>query len=167
MAKALFHNDSENETSGISKNASIDANIEYRELITSIESLAKVGAGFGQYDHFFMYVCCEKDRVFINMEVKFGDQLNWLNRNLDCLEPKLNMLGVTENEYYTFMRVMRIVSEDARHDVGTLKIQEQLLSPRHCRAVYDALKNRLVNIAHTRHSVEEKNGQFSIFLHEE
>lgn len=168
-AIVFFRDNSKDESSGGIDSANINVEAEYNQLITSIETLAKVGAGFGQYNHFFMGVICEKNSVFINMEVKFGNQLNNINNNPNpyYLDAYLRGLGVTENEYYSFLRAMRIVSEDASHDVGTLQIQEQLHSPRHCRAVYDALKNRLVKIPHTRHSTAEKNGKYSLFLHED
>ena len=152
---------------GGNSNSVCDVETEYRGLLDSVECLARVGAEYGQYQGFFMMVKCQKDQVIIVLKVEFGDHLKWLQRNPDCLAPSLQRKGITQSEFEFLMNNIRIKSEDERHDIGEAQISDRLKSPKHSKAVYEALKSRLLNIKHTTHSTDEKSGEYTIFLHDE
>ena len=139
---------------------------EYKGLLNSVECLARVGAEYGFCNGFFMMVKCQKNHITIVLKVEFGDHLNWLRRNPDCMAASLQNKGVTQSEFDFLMKNIRIRSEDERHDIGEAQIEERLKSSKHCKAVYSALKSRLVNIQHTTYSTEEKLGEHAIFLHD-
>jgi hypothetical protein len=137
----------------------------YAPLLDSIQALAKAGAAYGQYHGFFMHVQCRGDIVYITIEVEFGDHLNFLKKWPLCFQSDLEAKGVSESEYDFLMKTLKIVHEDERHDVGSTWIEEPLKKSRHAQPVFEAVKERLIKIPHTTHSID--NNQFSISLHDE
>ena len=151
---------------GANKQASttIDVGHEYADILNAIECLAKAGAEFGKYE-FFMYVQCQKNRIVVNLKVGFGDHLQWLRNNPDCLPIVLERANITKNDYDFFMNSLQIKHEDARHDVGEALFYDDIKSPKHIPALFDALKKRLTTVPNTSHIIDDSI--YSISLHDD
>lgn len=144
--------------------ATVDIEQEYSDILSAIECLAKSGAEFGKSE-FFMYVQCQKNRIVVNLKVGFGDHLQWLRNNSDCLPFVLERANIAKSDYDFFMSALQVRHEDARHDVGEAAFYDDIKSPKHIPALFVALKKRLTSIPNTSHIIDENI--FSISLHDD
>ena len=149
---------------GNEKNINIEE--EYGSMLNIIETLAKVGAKAGEYNDFFMFVCCSGNEVYIEEKVDFG---GWLKTWSDCpgtRKATVEMWKITDDELDLFMDNARIDDSNPMHGTGELKATRLLKNAKHSYSFYETISQRLAKIENVTFDTKEESGRYMVFLHD-